>query len=138
GLLRVRQGQRGHGRGRRDPQGQDRLQRLPSGRAEGRRDHRARRSRLIVPDRTVSPDSSAPATPGGRAADMPEAARAGLPALFTSDLHLTEDEPANVAAFLAFLNGPARSAASLFILGDLFEYWAGDDDLATPFNARIA
>ena len=69
---------------------------------------------------------------------MPEAARAGLPALFISDLHLSEDEPANADAFLAFLNGPARSAASLFILGDLFEYWAGDDDLATPFNARIA
>ncbi len=57
---------------------------------------------------------------------------------FISDLHLTEDEPANVAAFLAFLQGPAREAASLFILGDLFEYWAGDDDLATSFNARIA
>ena len=76
--------------------------------------------------------------PGGLAAHMPEAARAGLPALFISDLHLTEAEPANADAFLAFLQGPARSAASLFILGDLFEYWAGDDDLATPFNARIA
>ena len=69
---------------------------------------------------------------------MPEAARAALPALFISDLHLTEDEPANVAAFLAFLQGPAREGASLFILGDLFEYWAGDDDLETPFNAGIA
>ena len=69
---------------------------------------------------------------------MPEAARAGLPASFISDLHLTEDEPANVAAFLAFLQGPARASASLFILGDLFEYWAGDDDLETPFNARAA
>ncbi len=88
-----------------------------------------------MPDRV---HSSAPATPGGRAADRPEAARAGLPALFISDLHLSEDEPANVDAFLAFLDGPARSADSLFILGDLFEYWAGDDDLATPFNARIA
>ena len=69
---------------------------------------------------------------------MPEAARAALPALFISDLHLSEDEPANADAFLGFLQGPARAAASLFILGDLFEYWAGDDDLATPFNARIA
>jgi UDP-2,3-diacylglucosamine hydrolase len=88
-----------------------------------------------VPDRTHSP---AQAAPGGLAADMPEAARAGLPALFISDLHLTEDEPTNVEAFLDFLQGPARAAASLFILGDLFEYWAGDDDLATPFNARVA
>ena len=69
---------------------------------------------------------------------MPEAVHAALPALFISDLHLNEDEPANVDAFLSFLAGPARQAASLFILGDLFEYWAGDDDLATPFNGRIA
>lgn len=88
-----------------------------------------------MPARAAFP---APAVPDGAAAGMPEAACAGLPALFVADLHLSEDEPANVAAFLAFLQGPARAAASLFILGDLFEYWAGDDDLATPFNARIA
>ena len=69
---------------------------------------------------------------------MPETVQATLPALFISDLHLNEDEPANVDAFLHFLQGPARNAASLFILGDLFEYWAGDDDLGTPFNAQIA
>ena len=69
---------------------------------------------------------------------MPEALQATLPALFISDLHLSAEEPANVAAFLDFLQGKAREAASLFILGDLFEYWAGDDDLATPFNARAA
>ena len=69
---------------------------------------------------------------------LPEALQATLPALFISDLHLSADEPANVAAFLDFLQGKARAAASLFILGDLFEYWAGDDDLATPFNAYIA
>ena len=86
-----------------------------------------------MPDRSPSP-----ARPGGAADGVPEAAHAGLPALFISDLHLTEDEPANVDAFLAFLQEPAREAASLFILGDLFEYWAGDDDLATPFNADIA
>lgn len=39
--------------------------------------------------------------------------------------------------FLDFLAGPARKAGSLTILGDLFNYWAGDDDLADPFNARI-
>lgn len=69
---------------------------------------------------------------------MPEALQATLPALFISDLHLSAEEPANVAAFLDFLQGKAREATSLFILGDLFEYWAGDDDLATPFNARAA
>jgi UDP-2,3-diacylglucosamine hydrolase len=39
--------------------------------------------------------------------------------------------------FLDFLGGPARDAKSLTILGDLFDYWAGDDDLADPFNSRI-
>lgn len=59
------------------------------------------------------------------------------PELFISDLHLSPDEPATVARFLAFLDGPARTAAGLTILGDLFEYWAGDDDLADPFNQHI-
>ena len=39
--------------------------------------------------------------------------------------------------FLDFLAGPAREATRLTILGDLFDYWAGDDDLADPFNTRI-
>ncbi len=59
-------------------------------------------------------------------------------ALFISDLHLSPHDPATAERFLAFLAGPARSAASLTILGDLFDYWAGDDDLTDPFNARIA
>ncbi len=79
---------------------------------------------------------SAPAAGGSRPAP-PEAAAVALPALFIADLHLSEDQPDTVAAFLAFLAGPARSAGSLFILGDLFEYWAGDDDLDAPFNRRI-
>jgi UDP-2,3-diacylglucosamine hydrolase len=57
--------------------------------------------------------------------------------LFISDLHLSAAEPAVVEAFEAFVNGAARQAGSLIILGDLFEYWAGDDDLADPFNARV-
>lgn len=39
--------------------------------------------------------------------------------------------------FRDFLAGPARKAKRLTILGDLFDYWAGDDDLADPFNAGI-
>ncbi len=58
--------------------------------------------------------------------------------LFISDLHLSPDRPAITGLFLDFLKGPARKAESLYILGDLFEYWAGDDSLADPFNARIA
>jgi len=57
--------------------------------------------------------------------------------LFISDLHLAPAEPGAVQAFHRFLQGPARSAQALYILGDLFEYWAGDDDLAEPFNAEI-
>lgn len=57
---------------------------------------------------------------------------------FISDLHLNPAEPATVQAFLGFLAGPAREAGTLWILGDLFEYWAGDDDLDAPFNAQIA
>ena len=37
----------------------------------------------------------------------------------------------------AFSPGRARQAEALYILGDLFEYWVGDDDLDDPFNARI-
>jgi UDP-2,3-diacylglucosamine hydrolase len=57
---------------------------------------------------------------------------------FISDLHLSPTEPQTVDAFFDFLAGPARNAESLWILGDLFEYWAGDDDLGGAFNARIA
>ncbi|OFZ99022.1 MAG: UDP-2,3-diacylglucosamine diphosphatase [Betaproteobacteria bacterium RIFCSPLOWO2_02_FULL_62_17] len=57
--------------------------------------------------------------------------------LFISDLHLSPDRPPIVSLFLDFLVGPARKAKALYILGDLFEYWAGDDDLAEPFNRRI-
>jgi len=39
--------------------------------------------------------------------------------------------------FLDFLQGPARQVSRLTILGDLFDYWAGDDDLADPFNRGI-
>lgn len=58
--------------------------------------------------------------------------------LFVSDLHLSPERPAITAAFERFLMDSAPAAEALYILGDLFEYWAGDDDLADPFNARIA
>lgn len=50
--------------------------------------------------------------------------------LFISDLHLCGERPRITQSFLRFLAGPARQAEALYILGDLFEYWAGDDDLA--------
>jgi UDP-2,3-diacylglucosamine hydrolase len=58
--------------------------------------------------------------------------------LFISDLHLTEERPAANEQFIGFLEGKARAADALYILGDFFEYWIGDDDLAEPFNAVIA
>jgi UDP-2,3-diacylglucosamine hydrolase len=61
-----------------------------------------------------------------------------LRALFISDLHLSEDRPAANERFFAFLEKEARGADELYVLGDLFEYWIGDDDLADPFNAVIA
>ena len=58
--------------------------------------------------------------------------------IFVSDLHLTPDRPQATEKFLEFAAGTARQAEALYILGDLFEYWAGDDDLGDPFNASIA
>jgi len=48
--------------------------------------------------------------------------------LFISDLHLEAARPEIGEQFLAFLAGDARRADALYILGDLFEYWIGDDD----------
>jgi UDP-2,3-diacylglucosamine hydrolase len=59
-------------------------------------------------------------------------------ALFISDLHLQASHPSTAQAFFDFLAGPAIHAESLYLLGDIFEYWAGDDDLETPFNADVA
>jgi UDP-2,3-diacylglucosamine hydrolase len=57
---------------------------------------------------------------------------------FISDLHLTPSRPAITRIFLDFLRHDAREADALYILGDLFEYWAGDDDLSDPLNAQVA
>ena len=48
--------------------------------------------------------------------------------LFISDLHLDADRPGVIDLFGAFLDGQARGADALYILGDLFEAWVGDDD----------
>ena len=48
--------------------------------------------------------------------------------LFISDLHLEPARPAITALFLDFLKRRARRAEALYILGDLFEAWIGDDD----------
>ena len=48
--------------------------------------------------------------------------------LFVSDLHLEADRPEIADQFLRFLETEALHAAALYILGDLFESWVGDDD----------
>jgi len=57
--------------------------------------------------------------------------------LFIADLHLQTEEPAITAGFLRFLQGEARHADALYILGDLFEAWIGDDD-PNPLHREIA
>ena len=48
--------------------------------------------------------------------------------LFISDLHLEAARPEIAAQFNDFMNIEAVSADALYILGDLFESWVGDDD----------
>ena len=57
--------------------------------------------------------------------------------LFISDLHLSADHPNTMAAFLHFTATIAPQSEALYILGDLFEYWAGDDDMYDPFHQKI-
>ena len=57
--------------------------------------------------------------------------------LFISDLHLCVSRPHITAAFLSFLKNKATAANALYILGDLFEYWAGDDDMHDVFHQKI-
>ena len=52
--------------------------------------------------------------------------------LFISDLHLSDERPEKIILFKSLLEGPARIADALYILGDLFEAWAGDDDTTPP------
>jgi len=59
-------------------------------------------------------------------------------AIFISDLHLCADRPHINRQFFDFVEKTAPQAETLYILGDLFESWAGDDELADPFNAAVA
>jgi len=77
---------------------------------------------------------SAPHTTASASANtaQPEAV-----ALFISDLHLHESLPRTAQAFFAFLRDRAMKARQLYLLGDLFEYWAGDDDMSAPCNRQV-
>jgi UDP-2,3-diacylglucosamine hydrolase len=59
------------------------------------------------------------------------------PTLFISDLHLEDAVPERTEWLAAFLAGPASEADALYILGDLFEFWIGDDALS-PTAQHVA
>jgi UDP-2,3-diacylglucosamine hydrolase len=59
-------------------------------------------------------------------------------ALFISDLHLSGERPDTSEQFFRFLDGEASRAQALYVLGDLFEYWAGDDELQDPAGEPLA
>lgn len=60
-----------------------------------------------------------------------------LLALFASDIHLHPALPSTTSAFFDFLKQYALKAERLYLLGDLFEYWAGDDDISNPYHQEI-
>ncbi len=57
--------------------------------------------------------------------------------LFISDLHLSPEQPALLSHFLGFLRHRARQASELYILGDLFDHWIGDDDDGPEYRRVI-
>ncbi len=58
--------------------------------------------------------------------------------LFVSDLHLAAERAHICDTFFGFVRNTASRADALYILGDLFEYWVGDDDLDDPLNGAVA
>ena len=62
--------------------------------------------------------------------------------IFVSDLHLTPDRPRANEQFFDFISGAATRASALYILGDLFEYWVGDEELdaadGDPLARKVA
>ena len=58
--------------------------------------------------------------------------------LFIADLHLSGERPAVIDRFLAFLGEQATQADALYILGDLFEAWVGDDCIPDEYRPVLA
>ena len=58
--------------------------------------------------------------------------------LFISDLHLSPDTTEATGALLRFLRETAPAADALYVLGDLFEYWIGDEGLDQPYAMQVA
>jgi UDP-2,3-diacylglucosamine hydrolase len=101
-----------------------------------------------LPDDSPWAQGTAP-TPrgdGAAASEQPCAGAAEAPARlllppsirtadFISDLHLSPDLPRTLAALSGYLR--RTKAGAIFILGDLFEAWVGDDSVALPFEADV-
>src|SRR5690606_24365510 len=83
-----------------------------------------RRGRLPPAACRLAPGAWRRARAGGRG----PAYNPAMATLFVSDLHLDPARPEITALFLRFLRGEAAGADALYILGDLFEAWVGDDD----------
>ena len=73
----------------------------------------------------------------GRVGDVAPTYNKAMTTLFISDLHLDAARPAITELFGAFLREEARKADALYILGDLFEAWVGDDD-TSEIGAYVA
>src|SRR5690606_7778770 len=114
GLCGIRQGDQGHGRGRCHQRHTDRA-RQAAGLPGTRRTHYT----------------------GGHQVSHRRDARALMSySLFISDLHLDAARPEHVAALQALLEEHAGEAEALYVLGDLFEAWIGDDD-DSDFNRNV-
>ncbi len=74
----------------------------------------------------------APASSASNRKAQPEMA-----ALFISDLHLQADMPRTTRAFFDFLQEQAFHARQLYLLGDIFEAWAGDDDIGDAYHRQV-
>ncbi len=67
---------------------------------------------------------------------MPPCLPLFMTTLFISDLHLSAERPDITACFLRFMAQEARGIDALYVLGDLFEMWIGDDD-ESPFHQQV-
>ena len=68
---------------------------------------------------------------------MPAQTPTARPTLFISDLHLDPSRPDIQQALLSFLSNQAQECGALYILGDFFEVWLGDDDSQPSVDAII-
>tara|TARA_S200000501_G_scaffold372553_1_gene417796 strand:+ start:1991 stop:2752 length:762 start_codon:yes stop_codon:yes gene_type:complete len=68
---------------------------------------------------------------------MSEISKYKYNAFFVSDVHLCDGKPKTYEAFLKFLKIKAFFSKKLYLLGDIFEYWAGDDDINSSFQKKV-